>query len=146
MSLSTGGLSRVAEYGKYPFLQVFFNRPTLETKGFLPFACATFRATASFTRETTAVVAVHVPRYAQSMVINGLESIAAAPGWVAVAGSLGDGTGEVDYPLVGWGVVPDFFGKPEDKVVIGLVYAVPGDGVVDAEQGLPNFIGYAYRG
>lgn len=81
-----------------------------------------------------------------------LTAITSAPGWWAIYGNPAVDPELAEYPLVGWAVenLNAAWAGHGDQRVFGLVYIVPGDGVVDAESARSlsghDFLYYEHRG
>jgi hypothetical protein len=82
-----------------------------------------------------------------------ITAMSSATGWWAVYGNPAEDEELAEYPLVGWAVesLTADWAEAGEQRVFGLVYIVPGDGVMDAEQArsMPkghDFLYYEHQG
>jgi hypothetical protein len=81
-----------------------------------------------------------------------ITAMTSATGWWAVYGNPAVDEELAEFPLVGWAVetLDADWTTPGEQRVFGLVYIVPGDGVVDAESARSikghDFLYYEHQG
>ncbi len=70
------------------------------------------------------------------MTFKNVTAMTSATGWWAVYGNPAGEEELAEYPLVGWAVenLKADWAESGEQRVFGLVYIIPGDGVVDAER------------